>query len=247
MNLEGKVVLVTGSSRGIGRAIALATADAGADIVVHCRTSLNKANEVAASIRAKGRRALVLSADVRDVKQVESMFKHVINQFGQLNVLINNAGYALGGSFLETSVDQWDDQFSTLPRGYYLCSRAALPHLLKADRGVILNIASVAGVEGYAGEATYGAANGAICALTRSLAKEFGPQGIRVNGIMVAWATTEDNQIDPNNPEHQRFLNQLSLRRATSPEEIARAAVYLCSDDASGITGILMPVDSGYL
>lgn len=247
MNLEGKVVLVTGSSRGIGRAIALAMADGGADIVVHCRTSLNKANEVAASVRAKGRRALVVSADVRDVKQVESMFEHVINQFGRLDVLINNAGYALSRSFLETPVNQWDDQFSTLPRGYYLCSRATLPHLLKADRGVILNIASVTGVEGIAGEAAYCAANGAICALTRALAKEFGPQGIRVNGIMVAWATTEDNQIDPNNLEHQSFLNQLSLRRATSPEEIARAAVYLCSDDASCITGILMPVDSGYL
>jgi len=247
MNFKGKVVLVTGSSRGIGRVIALTMADAGADVVIHCRNSIDKANEVAASVRGKGRRALVLSADVRDVKQVKSMFEHVINQFGRLDVLINNAGYALVRPFLETSVDQWDDQFSTLPRGYYLCSRAALPHLLKADRGVILNIASVTGVEGIAGEAAYCAANGAICALTRALAKEFGPQGIRVNGIMVAWATTEDNQIDPNNPEHQRFLNQLSLRRATSPEEIARAALYLCSDDASCITGVLLPVDSGYL
>ncbi|NIQ05752.1 MAG: SDR family oxidoreductase [Candidatus Korarchaeota archaeon] len=246
MNLKEKIVLVTGSSRGIGKAIALGMADAGANIVVHCRSSVDKAEKVVASIKANGGRATVERADVRNVKDVKKMFDRVINQFGGLDVLVNNAGYGLDVPFLDITVAQWDDLFTTLPRGYFLCCQTALPHLLKR-RGTIINIASTAGVVGTSGEAAYSAANGAICALTKALSKEFGPRGVRVNAILVVWATTENNPIDPTRPAHQKFLNQLSLRKATSPEDIANAAVYLCSDDASNITGVLLPVDSGYL
>lgn len=246
MDLENRVALVTGSSRGIGKAIAVAMADAGADVAVHYRTSLETAEEVADAIRAKGRRALVTKADVRNEGEVTTMIDSVVRSLGQLDILVNNAGYGLDVPFLETSVSQWDDLFATLPRGYSLCSRAALPHLLRS-KGVILNIASVTGIVGTSGEAAYSAANGAICALTRALSKEFGPSGVRVNGILVVWATTENNPIESDNPAHQKFLEELSLRRAASPEEIADTAVYLCNDRASSITGVLMPVDSGYL
>ncbi len=135
---------------------------------------------------------------------------------------------------------------ATLPRGYFLVARAAAPHLEASGRGVMVNIASVAGLTGDPGFAAYSAANGAILALTKSLAAELGPR-VRVNAVLVSWATTEDNPIDPNNPYHRAFLSRLSLGRATAPEEIAQAVVFLASDAASSITGAFLPVDGGYL
>lgn len=247
MNLNDKIAVVTGSSRGIGRAIALNMAEAGADVVVHCRKSVDKANEVAEHIQAKGRRTLVCQSDVREPQQVEKMFKKVVAHFGRIDILTNNAGHAFVKPFLETTIDDWNNQFLLLPRGYFLCSKSVLPHMCEKKKGVILNIASTQGIKGAENEAVYGASNGAICALTKNLAREFGPKGIRVNTILIAWATTEKNPVNPDNPEHQKFLHQLSLKKVPSPEEIAKAAVFLCSDDACFLTGVLLPVDSGYL
>jgi 3-oxoacyl-[acyl-carrier protein] reductase len=247
MNLKDKIAVVTGSSRGVGRSIALTMAEAGADVVVHCRKSVDIASEIAECIQAKGRQALVCKADVRDSQQVEVMFEKIFTHFGRIDILVNNAGHALVKPFLETTVDEWDEQFFVLPRAYYLCSRFVLPYMCKVKKGVILNIASTQGVRGAENEAAYGSANGAICSLTRNLAREFGPKGIRVNAILIAWATTEDNPVNSDDPEHRRFMHQLSLKHVTSPEEIAKTAVFLCSDNAGLITGVLLPVDSGYL
>lgn len=242
--LSGKIALVTGSSRGIGRAIALALANAGADVAVHCRTSRGEAEQVASSIRRVGRRALILQGDVRQRDDVRAVVHSVLTEFGRVDILVNNAGYASGGSFLDLSEEAWLDQIDTLAGGYYRFTQATLPSMMAQQAGVILNIASTCGVQGSPGEVAYAAANGAIIALTRSLAAEVGSKGIRVNGLLVAWAS---NAFDPNEPSHSAYLPQFPLGRVTDVSEIAQAALYLCSSAASGITGATLPVDAGYL
>ncbi len=222
-------------------------AEAGADVVVHYRQAEDKAAEVVRQVQGMGRRAIALKADVRHADQVTRLVRLAAVQFGRLDILVNNAGYALSRSLDQTTPNEWDDQMATLPRGYFLAAQAAAPYLAESGRGTIVNVASVSGVRGEAGFTAYSAANGGIMALTKALAAELGPRGVRVNAVLVSWATTEDNPIDPGNPAHEEFLRQVSLGRATAPEEIARAAVFLASDAASAMNGALVPVDAGYL
>lgn len=244
VGLSGKIALVTGSSRGIGRAIALALASAGADIAVHCRISRAEAEQVASSIQRAGQRALVLQGDVRRRDDVRAVVHSVLTEFGRVDILVNNAGYALEGSFLDLSEEAWLDQIDTLAGGYCRFIQATLPNMMAQQEGVILNIASTCGVRGSPGEVAYAAANGAIVALTRSLASEVGSKGVRVNALLVAWAS---NAFDPNDPSQAAYLPQFPLRRVTDVSEIAQAVLYLCSSAASGITGVTLPVDAGYL
>jgi 3-oxoacyl-[acyl-carrier protein] reductase len=242
--LSGKIALVTGSSRGIGRGIARALANAGADVAVHCRVSHAEAEQVASSIHQAGQRSLVLQGDVRRSDDIRSVVNSVLAEFGRVDILVNNAGYASGCPFLDLSEEAWLDQVDTLAGGYFRFIQATLPSMMAQQDGVILNIASTCGVRGSPGEVAYAAANGAIVALTRSLASEIGSQGIRVNALLVAWAS---NAFDPNDPSQVAYLPQFPLRRVTDVSEIAQAAVCLCSSAASGITGATLPVDAGYL
>lgn len=244
IDLKGKVVLVTGSSRGIGRAIAEEFGEAGADVAVHYRNSRAEAEEVASLIKDTGRRSLIVRGDVRRSEDVNQVIDSVREKFGRVDILVNNAGYALGGLFMNLSEDSWQDQMDTLAGGYFRFIKCVLPDMKKRNHGVILNIASTCGYRGSPGETAYAAANGAIIALTRSLALEIGFDGIRINALMVAWA---DNAFDPGNPEHTAYLPQFALRRVTTVSEIAKSAVYLCSDASSGITGATLPVDAGFL
>ena len=244
IDLSGKIALVTGSSRGIGRAIALALANAGADVAIHCRVSRAEAEQVASSIRQAGQRSLILQGDVRLSDDVRSVVNSVLAEFGQVDILVNNAGYASGCPFLDLSEEAWLDQVDTLAGGYFRFIQATLPGMIAQQDGVILNIASTCGVRGSPGEVAYAAANGAIIALTRSLASEIGAKGIRVNALLVAWAS---NAFDPSDPSQVAYLPQFPLRRVTDVSEIAQAAVYLCGSAASGVTGATLPVDAGYL
>ena len=244
IDLSGRAALVTGSSRGIGRAIALALASAGADVAVHCRVSRAEAEQVAGAIRQAGGRAVVVQGNVRRSDEVRAAVDAVLAEYGRVDVLVNNAGYALGGAFLDLSEEAWQDQIDTLAGGYYRFMRAVLPGMAARRQGVVLNVASTCGIRGSSGEAAYAAANGAIVALTRSLAAEVGPQGIRVNALLVAWS---GHAFDPHDPSQAAYLPQFALRRVTDVSEIARAALYLCSDAASGITGAALPVDAGFL
>ena len=243
-DLTGKVALVTGSSRGIGRAVALEFAAAGADVLVHYLSAEAEAEQVAVAIRSLGRRTAVVQADVRRAQSVTKLVDTVVSGFGRVDILVNNAGYALVKDFLITTEEEWVDQLDTLANGYFRFTRAVIPKMVERGGGVILNIASTCGVRGGAGEVAYAAANGAIVALTRSLAGELGPKGIRVNALLVAWAS---NAFDPNNPAHTAFLPQFPLRRVTQVAEIAKAAVYLCSGAANAVTGTTLPVNAGYL
>ena len=187
---------------------------------------------------------MAVQGDVRRDEEVAAVFAEILRELGPLDILVNNAGYALVKPFLSVTSGEWTDQIETLAGGYYRCLKAVLPGMVARGRGAVLNIASTCGVRGSAGEAAYAAANGAIVALTRSLAAEFGPAGVRINALLVTWA---ENAFDPADPDHAAFLPAFALRRVVTVDEIAKAAVFLCSEAAAGVTGAALPVDAGFL
>lgn len=242
--LDGEVALVTGSSRGIGRAIALELARAGAHVAVNCRTSQEEANLVCQAIRALNQQAVLALGDTRCESDVNHMVSTVENKLGQISVLVNNAVVALCKPFLDYSVNEWQGQLAYKGLAYFLTCRRVLPAMLTQGKGVIINVLSTVALRDGAGELAYAATNGAAAALTRGLASEFGQQGIRVNGLLVTWA---DNAFEPDNPEHRQFLPRFALGRVTQVEEVAHLAAFLASPAASGITGTLIPVDAGFM
>lgn len=241
---QGTVAFVTGSSRGIGRAIALELARRGADVAVNCRSSLSEAEGVCREIRAIGRRAMLAVGDTRVPADVERMTTQIRETLGPVTLLVNNAVYALQKQFLDFTVDEWRSQVDYKAVGYFLTARRVIPGMLEHGGGVIVNILSTVGERGGFGEIGYAVTNGGAMALTRGLAAEFGTRGIRVNGVMAAWA---DNAFHPENPEDARFLPRFALGRVTRVEEVAKAVAFLASQEASGITGAIIPVDAGFL
>ena len=242
--LEGRVALVTGSSRGLGRAIALELAQQGADVGVHCNRSIDEAQSVAERITAMGRRTAVVQGDTREPADVERFIEEVHRKLGRTDILVNNAAYALLKPFLEISPTEWRDQVDCKAYGYYLTTRAVLPGMLERRKGVIINILSTVGVRGGEGESGYAAANGAAGAMTRSLASEFGEKGIRCCAVQLTWA---ENAFDPGDPECRLWLNRFLLGRVTRLHEIAGTVAFLASDSAGGITGSFVTVDAGFM
>ncbi|MEW6522805.1 MAG: SDR family oxidoreductase [Bacillota bacterium] len=242
--LAGKVALVTGSSRGIGRAVALELGRCGADVAVHCRHSASQGMEVVGALRDMGRRSLLTLGDVRSESEVEQVFTQVERELGSVDILVNNAVYALLKPLLEFTVDEWRAQVEYKAVGYYLNLRRALPAMLDKGEGVIINILSTVGLRGGEGEAAYAATNGAAMALTRAVASEFGRQGIRCCGVVLTWA---ENAFDPRDPAGAAWLERFALGRVTRLEEVAKTVAFLASSAAAGITGTLVPVDAGYL
>lgn len=242
--LEGRIALVTGSSRGLGRSIALELAAQGADVAVHCSCSEDKARSVAARITAMGRRSVVVKGDTRKPAEVERFVDRVHKELGPTDILVNNAAYALLKPFLEISPGEWQDQLNIKAFGYYLTARAVLPGMLERGRGVIINMLSTVGVRGGEGESGYAATNGAAGAMTRALASEFGERGIRCCAVQLTWA---ENAFDPGDPECRTWLERFPLGRVTKLNEVARTVAFLASDDAGGITGSFVTVDAGFL
>ena len=242
--LEDRVALVTGASRGIGRAIALELARSGAHVAVNCRCSREEGEAVCQAIREMGRCTILVLGDTRREHDVDRVVSTVEKHLGPVEILVNNAVYALCKPFLDYSVEEWKDQLAYKGLGYFLTARRVLPAMLRRHGGVIVNILSTVALRDGAGELAYAATNGAAAALTRGLASEFGPHGIRVNGILVTWA---DNAFNPEDPEHSKWLNRFALGRVTQVEEVGRVAAFLASPATSGITGALVPVDAGFL
>ncbi len=242
--LEGKVALVTGSSRGIGRAVALELGRNGASVAVHCRRSVAEGAKVVARLREQGCQATLALGEVRVESEVDQVVTKVERELGDIDILVNNAAYALLKPFLDFTVEEWRSQLEYKGLGYYLTCRRTLPRMLEKGEGVIINILSTVGVRGGRGEAAYAATNGAAVALTRALADEFGPQGIRCCGIVLTWA---ENAFDPLDPDAARQLEQFPLGRVTGLDEVARTVSFLASGAAGAITGSLVAVDAGYL
>ncbi len=242
--LKDRVAVVTGGSRGIGRAIALEFAARGAAIVVNYHKSPEAADEVVKQIVEAGGKAAAFQADVSDFKQAESLIKFAIETFGDLRILVNNAGITKDTLIMMMSEADWDAVINTNLKSTFNCSKAAVKHMLRKRAGRILNIASVAGQMGNAGQVNYSASKGGQIAFTKSLAREVAARNITVNAIAPGFVDTEILAgMSPDTLE--AMLKLVPLARKAKPEEIAYAAAFLASDQAAYITGQVLGVDGG--
>jgi NAD(P)-dependent dehydrogenase (short-subunit alcohol dehydrogenase family) len=247
--LKGKVALVTGSRRGIGRAIALAFAGAGASIVVSDNVKNDgKLDETAADIKKIGSTAVVIIADVSKKLDVDEMANRALARFGKIDILVNCAGiWVSGQTLLECPEDSWDRVIDVNLKGTYLCCQAIGKVMVKQRSGNIINLSSKVGLEPGTGAGAYSISKAGIIMLTRQLALELAPHGIRVNALAPGIVRTDFNKQIWQAPEAAKQLARaVPLGRLAEPEDIARAALFLASDDSSYITGTTLPIDGGW-
>ncbi len=244
LSLENKVALVTGGSRGIGRAIALEFAARGAAVAVNYNKSPESAAEVVKEIQGAGGRAAASQADVSDFKQAEALVKFAVDTFGDLSILVNNAGITRDQLIMMMPEADWDAVINTNLKSTFNCSKAAVKHMLRKRTGRIINVASVAGQMGNPGQTNYSASKGGQIAFTKALAREVAARNITVNAIAPGFVDTEI--LDAMTPETlEAALKLVPLGRKGRPEEIAFAAAFLASDEAAYITGQVLGVDGG--
>lgn len=242
--LEGKVALVTGASRGIGAAIAVRLASEGAAVAVNYSGSQTAAEAVVAGIEEAGGRALALKADVSDAAECAALVEATIGELGGLHIVVNNAGIARDGLFVRMSDSDWDDVIRTNLGGVFAVTRAATRHLMKQREGSIINISSVIGLVGNAGQANYAAAKAGVIGLTKSLARELGSRGVRANAIAPGFIET-DMTADLREDLRAAARAGIAMDRFGDPSDIAAAVAFLASDDARYITGQVLAVDGG--
>jgi 3-oxoacyl-[acyl-carrier protein] reductase len=246
--LAGRVVLVTGSSRGIGAEVAVRAAAEGARVAIHYHRSEDGAARTVERARALGAQAERFAADIRDGHQAEALVGHVIERFGRIDALVNNAGRTLVGPFLDIEPDDWDDVIRTDLTAAYHTSRAALPSMVERGSGTIVNIASRLAQVGVAETAAYSAAKAGLIGLTRALAREFGPRGIRVNAVAPGVTLTEMTTDLVDSEEGRRRLRDMPLGRFGRADEVADAVIFLLSDASSLFLGqTLNPNAGGYM
>ncbi len=242
MDLNGKTAVVTGSSRGIGRAIALELGLNGASVMINYSSNDAAAEEVKKQIEEIGGAAVTIKADVTDYNQCESMIQNTIEHFGRIDILVNNAGITRDNLLARMKAEEWQDVIDTNLTGVYNCCRAALRPLLKQKSGGrIINIASVAGIHGNTGQANYAAAKGGVISFTRTLAKELGSRDITVNAVAPGFIETEMTETLSEEIKEQ-VTSRIALGRLGKPEEVASVVLFLASS-ADYVTGQVIAVD----
>lgn len=244
MRLKGRVAVVTGGSRGIGRAIALALAEEGADVAINYQRNEALAKEVAQSIERIGRLAELCQADVSDPQQVLRMRDAILKRFERVDTLVNNAGINRDKSFAKMDEEIWKAVISVDLNGVYYCTKAFLDGMLARGSGRIINISSIVGQMGNFGQANYAAAKAGLIGLTKTLAKELAGKGITVNAVAPGFIETEMVTGVPDDIK-EKLLAQIPMRRFGKPEEVAKAVVFLASEDSSYITGHVLNVNGG--
>jgi 3-oxoacyl-[acyl-carrier protein] reductase len=241
---DNPVALVTGASRGIGRATSLALAKAGLAVAVGYRSDPEGAEEVAAKVRAEGLRALSLSIDVSDEASVARAFDRVEGELGPVRVLINNAGFTKDGLAVKYPTATWEDTVDTNLTGAFFCCRRALLKMLRARWGRIVNVASALALRGNAGQVAYTASKAGLVGLTRSLAKEVGGRGITVNAVCPGFVDTRMTEFK-NDELRQRYIELTPVGRVGTPEEVAAVIAFLAGPEASYVNGAVIAVDGG--
>lgn len=246
--LDGKLALVTGSSRGIGRAIAINLAKAGADVILHCRSNVEKCRETMKEIKNYGGRCDVITADTSNPEEIGEMYGYVSEKYGYLDILVNNAAVLTRKPFLELTVEEWNQLMETNARGYFLNMQKAAKLMIARGKGRIINISSISQYEAAVGRTHYCASKGAIKMLTKSSALELAPYQITVNAILPGSIHTDFNNDVLSDEEFYRQCEAgIPLGRLGKPEDIAGAAVFLASEEASYITGAEILIDGGKL
>jgi 3-oxoacyl-[acyl-carrier protein] reductase len=244
MKLLGKVALVTGASRGIGRDIAIELAKAGANVAVNYAGSETRAYEVVQEIQSLGREAFAVQCDVANGDSVAEMVKQTIDRWGSLDILVNNAGITRDNLIMRMKEDEWDDVINTNLKGVFLCTKAVTRQMMKQKSGRIINISSVVGESGNAGQANYVAAKAGVIGLTKTTAKELAPRGITVNAVAPGFITTD--MTDKLTDEiKEGMLKMIPLAKFGEPKDIANAVTFLASDDSRYITGQTIHVNGG--
>ena len=244
MRLEGKIALVTGGGRGIGRAAALALAREGADVAVAVGRDLGAAEAVAGEIRALGRRSLAALCDVAEEEATDALIERTVQEFGRLDILVNNAGITRDTLVLRMSDSDWDAVLNVNLKGAFHCSRAAVKRMIRQRSGRIINVTSVMGLIGGAGQANYCASKAGLIGFTRALAREVGSRGVTCNAIAPGWIETQMTAKLPDGAA-ESLLPRIPAGRLGQPEDVAGAVVFLSSDQAAYITGQVLVVDGG--
>ncbi len=242
--LEGKVALVTGGSRGIGRAIALELACHGADVAINYARHAEAAAQIVAEIEALGRRAVALLADVGDFDQAAALVDAAVGALGRLDILVNNAGIVRDTLLLRMQEADWDDVLRVNLKGAFNTSKAAVRLMARQRAGRIINISSVSGLMGQVGQANYSAAKAGLIGLTKSMAREFAARGITVNVVAPGFIPTDMN-VAMDETMRERLRELIPLGRFGVADEVAHAVAFLASNEAAYITGAVLPVDGG--
>lgn len=239
-----KIVLVTGSSRGIGRAIALEFGRRGATVIVNYNSSSDAAEEVLSQIKDSGGDGMTYKADVSDAEQVDEMIKLVVKEYGKLDVLVNNAGTTRDNVIMMLKPEDFDTVINTNLRSAWLCSKAASRQMMKKRTGRIINITSVVGIAGNGGQTNYSASKAGMIGLTKSLAKEIATRNVTVNAVAPGFIGT-DMTSDLSDDVKATAISHIPLGRMGDPIDVAKAVAFLASDDAAYITGQVLVVDGG--
>jgi 3-oxoacyl-[acyl-carrier protein] reductase len=246
MKLKGRTALVTGGSRGIGRAVGIALAEEGADVAINYVSSETSARDVAEHIKKMGRRAILAQADVSDYPDTFRMAQDVIREFGHLDILVNNAGINSDKTFTKMDHASWRKVLGTNLDGVFNCTKVFVDQMLRQGYGRVVNMTSVIGQIGNFGQANYAASKAGVAAFTKSLAKELAGKGITVNAVAPGFIETEMVASIPDKVK-ERLLAQIPLKRFGTAEEVARAVVYIVSSDGDYITGAELSINGGLL
>ena len=246
MKLKGRTALVTGGSRGIGRAVAIALADEGADVAINYVSSETAARDVAEHIKKMGRRAMLAQADVSDYPDTFRMAQDVVREFGHLDILVNNAGINSDKTFTKMDHASWRKVLGTNLDGVFNCTKVFVDQMLSQGYGRVVNMTSVIGQIGNFGQANYAASKAGVAAFTKSLAKELAGKGVTVNAVAPGFIETEMVASIPDKVK-ERLLAQIPLHRFGTAEEVARAVVYIVSSDGDYITGAELSINGGLL
>ncbi len=244
MLLDGKIALVTGGSRGIGRAIAIALAKEGADVAVNYAGNAKAAEEVKEIIESMGRKAITIQADISDEAAAAKMVEQTIAELGGLDILVNNAGITRDNLFIRMKADEWNAVINTNLTGLFNCAQPAAKYMMKKRAGRIINISSVSGIMGNFGQTNYSAAKAGVIGFTKALARETAARGITVNAVAPGFIATDMTAAMPEKAT-EKVLGMIPMGKMGQPEDIANAAVFLASDQASYITGQVISVNGG--
>lgn len=244
MILAGKNALVTGASRGIGRAIALELAQHGANVAVNYAGSEEKAQSVVNDIEKLGRTSFKVQADVANESDVKTMVKQTIDTFGSLDILINNAGITSDNLLMRMKEEEFDQVINTNLKGVFLCMKAVTRSMMRQRSGKIVNVASIVGVSGNPGQANYVAAKAGVIGMTKSIAQELASRNILVNAVAPGFISTDMTDA-LSDEQREQMLSMIPLARLGEPEDVAKVVRFLASDDASYLTGQTIHVDGG--